>query len=127
MTTIRRTTALVAGGALLAVPTAVLTAPSASADVERTVSCGTGVGELSVDREGRRYEVSVDLDDVTPGSRWKIVVRQDGRRIVKVTRTADFEGDLDVERTVRNTRGTDTFTFRAKEIGGGACSASLTA
>jgi hypothetical protein len=127
MMNIRRTTALAAGGALLAVPTLVLTAPTASADVERVVRCGAGTGELSVDPEGSRYEVSADLDNVAPGSRWTVVLRQDGKRIVKVTRTADNEGDLDVERNVRNGAGTDTFKFRAKQVGGGACSTSVVA
>ncbi len=128
MKNIRRTTALLAGGALLAGPAAVLVASPASADVERTVVCGPGTGELAVDREGRRNEVSVDLDDVTPGSRWKVVIKKDGKRIAKAMRTADNEGDLELDRFVRNTRGQDTFAFRAKQINATAsCSTSVRA
>jgi hypothetical protein len=123
----RVATALIGGGALLAVPLAVVAAPAATADAERTVRCGPGTAELSVDTEGRSLEVSADLDDVTPGSRWRLVLRQDGNRIAKVVRTADNEGDLDIERFVRNTRGLDTFAFRAKQLGGGACSTSVRA
>ncbi len=123
----RRTSALLAC-AMLAGPAAVLVASPASADVERTVTCGAGVGDLSVDREGRLNEVSLDIDNVAPGSRWKVVIRKDGKRLAKVVRAADREGDVDVDRVVRNTKGTDRFAFRATRIGSAtSCSASLSA
>lgn len=114
---------------LLALPATAIaaTAVPASADAERHGRCGAGVYELSVDREGRGYEISVDLDRVAPGSRWTIALRHDGKRYAKVTRTADREGDLDVERFRRNTSGTDTFAFTAKRVGGNQkCSARIT-
>ena len=111
----------------LAVPGLLLVAtPAAQADVDRVGACGTGTYELSVDREGRGFEVSVDLDGLAPGSTWRVVVRQDGKRIANVVRTAERDGDLDVERFARNTAGKDTFRFTAKRVGGSAsCGATV--
>lgn len=114
---------------LLAVPATALaaTTTSASADTERHGRCGGGVYELSVDREGNGYEVNVDLDRVAPGSKWTIAVRHDGKRYAKVTRTADYEGDLDLETFRRGTAGNETFAFTAKRVGGKQkCGATVT-
>lgn len=124
----KRTIALGTAGTLLVAPAALaLTAAPAHADVERHGSCGGGTYELSVDREGRGYEVNVDLDRIAPGSRWRVVIFQDGQRKVKVVRTAERDGDLDVERYLPNTAGKDTFRFTAKRIGSKTrCGASIT-
>ncbi|MEO9325340.1 hypothetical protein ABFT23_17745 [Nocardioides sp. C4-1] len=124
----KRTTALTAAAALVAGPAAVLLAPSAAhADVDRSGRCGGGTYELSVDREDGGYEASVDLDRVKPGTTWRVVVRHEGRVIANVVRTADREGDVEVERFVRNTPGTETFRFTAKRVGTKvACGARVT-
>ena len=124
-----RTTALTAAGAVIAVPTAVLAAgpASAGAEVDRHGDCGGGRYELSVDREGAGYEVSVDLDHVAPGSRWKVVVRHDGNRFFSRTIRADHEGDLDVERYRNDSAGQDRFRFRASKVNGSAsCGRTIT-
>lgn len=122
-----RTTALTTAGALLAVPAAVLVATPAHADVDRYGSCGGGTYEFSVDREDGGYEVSVDVDRVAPGSRWKVVLRHDGNRFYKRTLTADNEGDLDVDRLRNNTGGNDRFKFRATRAKGSAsCGRAIT-
>lgn len=127
MSILTRTTALIGTGALLAVPAAVLVSAPAHADVERHGACGGGHYEFSVDREGRGLEVSVDLDRVQPGTKWKIVLRHDGTHIFKRTLRADYEGDLDVERWRKNTAGKDTFKFRATRANRSAsCSAAIT-
>ncbi|GAA4689073.1 hypothetical protein [Nocardioides nanhaiensis] len=124
---IAKTAALTTAGALLAVPTAVLVAAPAHADVDRQGRCGPGSYEFSVDREGRGFEVSADLDNLRPGSRWKVVLRQDGRVIGNVTRTADREGDVELDRFARNTAGKDRFVMRATPVGGGSgCSSTIT-
>lgn len=123
-----RITAALAAGSLLAAPVAlVATAPSAHADVQRHGKCGPGVYDFSVDREGAGFEVSADVDGLKPGSRWKIVLRHDGTKIASVTRRADREGDIDVERYARGSAGADTFKMKVKRVGGTAsCSASIT-
>jgi hypothetical protein len=129
MSRFTRTAALATVGALLAVPTAVLAASPASAetDVDRNGVCGGGRYEFSVDREDGGYEVSVDLDNVAPGSRWKVVMRQDGNTFFSRTLTADNEGDLDVDRNRANRSGNDTFKFRATRADRSAsCSRTIT-
>ncbi|WP_139983886.1 hypothetical protein [Nocardioides litoris] len=118
----KRTTATLTATTLLAAPATVavlaLAAPAAHADVDRLGRCGGGTYDLSADREDGRYEVSVDVDGVKPGSRWKIVVRHEGRVVADVVRRADRTGDVDdVERTVRGTTGDERFSFSAKRVG----------
>lgn len=123
----KRTSALIATGALLAVPAATLVAAPANAEVDRSGACGGGRYEMSVDREGAGWEVNADLDDVAPGSRWKIVLKQDGTTFFAQTRRADNEGDIDVERYRSNTAGKDTFRLVATRVGGKAgCSQTIT-
>ncbi|WP_193613083.1 hypothetical protein [Nocardioides lijunqiniae] len=124
---LKRTTALIAGSALLAVPAVTLVAAPASADVERSGACGGGRYELSVDREGAGWEVNADLDRVAPGSRWRVVLKHDGRTFYSKVRTADREGDLDVERFRRDTAGKDSFRLVAKRVNGTAtCARTIT-
>ena len=76
---------------------------------------------------GADVDVSVDLDQLTPGSSWKVVLRQDGKRVAKATRTADEDGDVELSAYRKNTAGSDRFTFRATPAGGGqGCSATIT-
>jgi opacity protein-like surface antigen len=128
-----RMTALIAASALFAAPLATILAasPATAATTKRGV-CGSGTYEFQVDREDREdgggFEVSADLDRLAPGSRWTVVIEHDGNRVRKVTRTADNEGELDVDVTRSNTRGTDTFRFKAVRAGGGSkCAAAITA
>lgn len=125
-----RTTALIAAGTLLAAPlTTIAVAGSAQADAgekERRGTCAAGSYEFQVDRDRGGFEVNADLDRVAPGSTWTVVLRHDGTRYSKVTRTADREGDLEAESFRSDTAGPDTFTFRARPAGGGAgCSATI--
>ncbi len=124
----KRLIALSTAGVVLAAPAALaLSAAPAHADVERRGACGGGTYELSVDREGRGYEVNVDLDRVAPGSKWRVIIAQDGKRKANVVRTAERDGDVDVERYLPNTAGKDKFRFTAKRVGGKTkCGAAIT-
>lgn len=127
MSMFNRTTALIGTGAILAVPTLVLASAPAHADVERQGKCGGGVYEFSVDREGNGFEIDGGLEFVKAGSKWRITMKHDGQRVFRDVLRADYEGDLDVDLYRANTAGTDTFTFKAKKIGGKAkCTASIT-
>ena len=126
MNHLTRTTAGLGAALALAVPTALVVAAPAHADVERRGACGAGSYELSVDREDGGYEASVDIDRVAPGSRWRVVMRHDGQRFYRNVLRADREGELDVDRQRGNTAGRDTFRFRAERLGGPAsCSARI--
>lgn len=127
MSLFTRTAVLTTAGALLAAPAAVLVAAPAHADVERHGACGGGWYEFSIDREGNGFEVSVDLDRVKPGSKWKVVLHHDGKRFFNRTVRADYEGDLDVERYRGNTQGKDRFKFRVSRVNGSAsCADKIT-
>jgi hypothetical protein len=131
MRTSTRTAALTAAATLVAAPLTLAVATPAHADVDRNGSCGTGRYELSVDRERRAgrqgFEVDAGLEGVAPYSRWTFVLRHDGTRFLEVTRTADDEGDVDVDAFRRNTAGKDRFSFRATQAGGATgCGAGIT-
>lgn len=114
-----------AAGAIALPASLLLAAPAAnaadsarsSAEVDREGRYAGAHYEFSVDREGRGYEVSVDLDNAKRGSTWKIVLWHDGKRFVKTTRTADREGDVEVERFRPNTAGSDTFKVKITKAG----------
>lgn len=113
MKTTTRISALAGVTALIAAPLTFAAMAPASADTNRNGSCGAGVFEFSVDKERSGYEVDADIENVTPGSKWTLVIRHDGKRATKVTRTADNEGEVAVDVNAPNTRGKDTFGFKA--------------
>ncbi|MFS3130586.1 hypothetical protein ACLM5J_19450 [Nocardioides sp. Bht2] len=111
-----------AAGALALPASLILAAPAANAanagpEVDREGRYAGAHYEFSVDREGRGYEVSVDVDFAKPGSKWKVVLWHDGKRFVKTTRTADREGDVELERFRPNTAGSDTFKVKITKVG----------
>jgi hypothetical protein len=85
-------------------------------DLERTVQCGNAHVELSVDRERTGFEVDGDVDNARPGSRWKVVIRHDGDKVLARTLTADGEGDLDVETRRPDSAGDDVFKLKVKNL-----------
>ncbi|WP_370248260.1 hypothetical protein [Nocardioides sp.] len=121
-----RLTAVTVGTAALAAPLVLLSSPAAHADVERGGVCGVGTYDFSVDREGRGFEIGVDLDFVPAGSTWRVQVFHEGKRVVNTVRRADREGDLEVDAYRANTAGKDTFRFRATRVGGASCGATIT-
>lgn len=125
MKTATRVTALAGITALVAAPLTFAAMAPASADVDRHGACGTGVYEFSVDKERTGYEIDASIEGVKPGSQWTFVVRHDGNRVSKVTRTADNEGEVDVDAFAKNTAGKDTFAFVARN-GTTRCGTSIT-
>lgn len=139
MTTTRTALAALTAAALAA-PLGLALAGPASADTQRSGAVpGGGTYQLSVDRDDRDgdgdgdddgddgdrrgrggFEVTAELDDVAPGSRWLVVLRQDGKRFVRQTVTADSDGDLDVDRTRRDTAGSDHFAMTLTRLSDGA-------
>ena len=124
---IKRTIALSTVAAIVAVPAVLLIAAPANADVERHGSCGGGRYELNADREGRGYEVNVDLENLTAGSKWRVVIKQDGATKFSAVRTAERDGDIDVERYLSDTPGKDVIRFTATRVGTSmSCGAAIT-
>lgn len=117
MLNLRRTTATLGATALLATPLAVLTAsPAAAADREFGYA-GADV-EFDVERDDGRFEVEVEIDDARPGSRWRVVLRHNGKVFHERVHRADGDGEVEIEKKRRNTRGRDTFKLTVKRIGG---------
>lgn len=115
---IRRTIATVGTAALLATPLAVLGASPASADADREFRYAGAKVEFDVEKDDGRFEIEVDVDDAKPRSKWRITLRHDGKVIYKKVRRADSDGDIEIERERRNTKGKDVFKLRIKKIGG---------
>ena len=44
------------------------------------------------------WDVDADLDQLATGAEWKIVLKHDGKRFYREVRTADHEGEIDVDR-----------------------------
>lgn len=116
MLSIRKTVATAAATALIATPAAVLTAsPAAAADREFRYA-GADV-EFDVSKDDGRFDVEVDVDDAKPGSRWRVVLRHNGKRFHKNVHRAT-DGDFDIDKNRPNTNGRDVFKLRIKRIGG---------
>ena len=111
---VRRTTATAVTAALLAAPLTLATASPASA-ADREFRYGGANIEFDVEKDDGRFEVEVDLDDAKPGHRYRITLWHDGRKFYDRVRTVNSDGDIEVERERRNTRGTDTFKLRVKK------------
>ena len=88
---------LIAAAATAAVGATALVAAPAHADVERRGTCAGATYELSVDRERGGFEVDADLDNATPGSTWRVAIQHDGTVVTSTVRTADREGEIDVD------------------------------
>jgi len=116
MNTLRTGATALGIATLLAVPTALVTASPASADIERGGSCGGARYELNVDRERGGFEVDADIENAAAGSRWRIVLKHDGKIYYNRIRTTDREGDVDVERFRQNTAGKDRLGLRVKNL-----------
>ena len=97
-------------------------------DVEKARNCGGFRIELKVGPEDGGWEVESDVDDARAGSDWRIVIRQDGRRVFNQVRTAGPGGDVEVDLRRPDTAGGDTFRFRAHPAGNPdrACSLRIT-
>lgn len=124
MTNIRRVTAAVAGGALIASPLTLLIASPASA-ADREFRIGGAEVDFSVEKDDGRFEVDFDLDDARPGSKWRVILKHDGKTYYNQVRRADGEGDIEIERDRPNTAGRDVFKVTVKKIGGGKKSATI--
>ncbi len=118
---IRKTTATVGVTALLAVPMTLLASVPAHADgPDREFRLAGAEVDFSVEKDDRRFEVEVDIDDARPGSKWRVVLRHDGKVFHSKVHRADGEGDVEVDKSRRNTAGKDVFKVKVKKVGGDA-------
>lgn len=131
---VKRMTALVATGALVAVPATVLTAGAAqAADGPERHARGTVGGaryDISVEKERSRFEIDTDLRSANRGSKWKVTVRHDGRLVgTDTARAVRDDGGYEVEFRdfhSRNTPGKDRFKVTIKKVGGPQVTRTIT-
>ncbi|MFT4288335.1 hypothetical protein [Nocardioides sp.] len=108
------TAALTAGGL------GAVLAPAYADGPERHGSCSGATYDFEVERETGGFEISFDLDHATPGSRWVVALRHDGKRYFHKTLTAlddDGDGEFDVDQWRADSSGKDTFSVRFREAG----------
>jgi hypothetical protein len=104
--------------AALAVPVALAGSASASGGddrVERSGSCsGSTDWKLKAKPDDGRLEVEGEIDSNRNGQTWNWVIRHNGAIAARgqATTTAP-SGSFEVERTLANLAGVDTFVFRA--------------
>lgn len=120
----KRPITLIAAGVLLAGPTVLMAAAPAQAEPEKHAR-GTVAGaryDISVEKERGRFDADADLEGVAAGSRWKMVVRHDGRRVgARTARAVRDDGRFEVDfREVRSadTAGRDVFKVTLKRTDG---------
>lgn len=121
-TTLRRITAALVATAVVGAGLGMLTSPAQADGPEKEKEfrvSGADV-DFSVEKDDGRYDVSVDIDDAKPGSRWRVVLKHEGDKIHSRIHRADDDGDVDIDRTRPDMRGTDVFKVRVKRIGGDA-------
>lgn len=117
MFTLRKAVATLGASALLASPLALTAAPAQAAD--RDFRCAGADVKFEVEKDDGRFEVEVDVDDARKGSKYRIVLRHNGKRFHKRVHRADRDGDVaDFEKKRRNTKGKDRFVIKVKKIGG---------
>jgi hypothetical protein len=115
-------TALVATSALTLGALGMFSAPAHAdgQEKERNFRVASADVDFSVEWDDGRYDIDVDVDDAKPGTKWKVVLKHNGKNIAKGTWRADRDDDgdvVDIERTRPNTKGKDKFKLTVKQVG----------
>ena len=115
----RTSLAALAAAAVAAGTLGVAGAPAHADGPERSKEFRFAGAEVDFSVEKRkRFEVEVDLDDAKPRSKWRLVLRHDGKMVHDRTYTADREGELGFTKYLRNTAGKDKFKLTVRKVGG---------
>ena len=124
----RRLRTSIAGASILGlasfsiIPVAQAAAPARVID-RVIVTCSQGSElEVSLERDGRRVEVDMDMY-TDPRQRWSVTVRQSGRTVATVNVTANREGEWNRWRYLPSTTG--TVNVQARSATGETCSATV--
>ncbi|KRF17626.1 hypothetical protein ASG90_04440 [Nocardioides sp. Soil797] len=117
MLNLRRTAATIGAAALLATPLAMLGASPASADADREFRYAGAEHEFDVEKDNGRFKVEFDIDDAKRGSKWRVVIRHDGKVIHKRVHRADSDGDVEINKNRPDTKGKDVFKVKVKKVG----------
>ena len=122
----RKATKLAIAGAIaLTVGAAAPSAQATSASVTKTGTCGTHPWSLVLTHDNGRIEADYKLSNVNVGSTWRVVMKDNGVRFFRGTRTATAERHIEVDRFTQNQTGTDKITVRAANLASGqVCTAA---
>ena len=85
----------------------------------RTGSCsGSADWKIKVKPDDGRLEVEAEIDSNQRGQNWRWRLKRDGKLVERGTSTTrGRSGSFEVERKVSNSRGQDSFKFRARHNG----------
>lgn len=118
MTNVRRSIAGLGVAALLAAPLSIMTTSPAMAGKDRDFRVAGAEVDFEVEKEDGRFEIDVDIDDARRGSKWRVTLWHNGKRFHNKVHRADSDGDVDIDKSRRNTRGRDVFKVKVKKVGG---------
>jgi hypothetical protein len=126
----KRTAALLATSAVAVTGFGIAGASAAQADMdierEKSKRCsGASFATLSLEKEFGRIDADFEIENATPGRSWNVRIKHNGNTVLRTSRVADYEGDLDVMQQVRDRAGKDRFIARAKGPNGEVCRVKL--
>jgi hypothetical protein len=104
------------------------TALADGADVEKHGHGTMGSAwSLDVEDQGRNLEVDFEIDTAKAGQAWRIVLKRDGNVFFKGVRTTQADGEVEVDRLVRDHQGSDRIVARGvNPVTGEVCRGALT-
>lgn len=90
-------------------------------------NCAGGIKtKLKASPENGRIELEYELDNAAPNEAWRIIIRKNGRAILRTTKRTNGVGDLEVRKLTSNGNGNERIEASAKRVsGGGVCRLSL--
>jgi hypothetical protein len=97
----------------LSLPLAGTALAGEGADVERHGSCtNASAWQLGAEDEGRYLEVDFEIKTSRSGQEWRIFLKRDGNVFFRGVRTTATDGDVEVDRHVRDHAGSDRIVAR---------------
>ena len=110
---------MIAGAVALTIAAAAPAANASAAAVTKSGTCGSHTWSLVLNHDHGRIEADYKLNNVSAGSTWRVVMKDNGVRFFRGTRTATAERHIEVDTFTRNRTGTDTITVRAANLASG--------
>lgn len=112
---------LVASIMALALTGGAVTASAKEGDVIKRGSCSRRSDwKLKLSPENGRIEVEFEVDQNKVGRRWRVVLKREGIRFFRGTRTTRRpSGSFEVRRVAKNGRGKDRFVAKARNLRSG--------
>ena len=105
--------------ALLAIPGSPLL-QAKDGDIIRRGQCANGTKtKLEASPENGQIEVEYEIDDAAPGERWRIILRKNGKVILRTNARTNAFGEIEVRKLTANAAGRDRIEAVAKRAGGG--------